>query len=192
MFNFQLLAEVLEILMIILKLRKHALWFQLLTRNSLRETNQCLKSSSIINKWWWPDSPQPSSNLSNAKTPLWLAKCIFPFKSTFTLSSSTCFLHALFSLPFLLWASTSISNVLLKTWPFSLLNTWPYQQTLFVIDNWSIVSFKPNINSIALFPSSSWTPHITLTKGLFILPKIPISLSFRHHASLSYRIAVLT
>ena len=98
-----------------------------------------------------------------------------------------------FGLPFFFWP-TSKSNALLKTWPSSLPSTWPYQRTLFAIANWSMVSFKPsmNIKSIDLFLSLSCTSHIALTMDLSVLHKIPISLSFRHHASLSYCIAGLT
>ena len=46
-------------------------------------------------------------------------------KPTFTLSSSTCFFHVHFGLPFFLWPSTSKSNALLRTWPSSLLKTRP-------------------------------------------------------------------
>ena len=42
------------------------------------------------------------------------------------------------------------------------------------------------------FLSLSCTPHITLTVDLSVLRKIPISLSFNHHASLKYSIASLT
>ena len=94
-------------------------------------------------------------------------------KLTFTLSSSTCFFHVIFGLSFFLWPSTTRSNALLKMWPSSLLNTWPYQWTLFARDNWSMVSYKPsmNIKSVNLFLSLSCTPHIALIMDLSILPK---------------------
>ena len=41
-----------------------------------RERDQCLKSGSVPNKRGWPDSPQVSSNLIKANTPLWSTKCI--------------------------------------------------------------------------------------------------------------------
>ena len=41
---------------------------------NLRERHQYLISDSILNKWGWPDSTQPSSNLSDANTPLWWTK----------------------------------------------------------------------------------------------------------------------
>ena len=109
-----------------------------------------------------------------------------PLKPTFTLSSSTCFLHVLFGLPFFLWPSTSKSN--------ALLNTWPHQQTLFAIANWSIASFKPsmNIKSVELFPSLSSTPHFALTMDLSNLHKFPIIFFFSHNVSLPYSIAGLT
>ena len=49
------------------------------------------------------------------------------------------------------------------------------------------VSFKPNrnIKYVDLFLPLSCTPHIALTMDLSVLNKIPISLSFRQHASLS-------
>ena len=82
-------------------------------------------------------------------------------KPTFTLSSSTSFFHVLLGLPFFLWTSTPKCNALLKTWPSSLLNTWPYQWTLLAITNRSMASLKPNMNikSIDLFLSLSCTPH---------------------------------
>ena len=110
--------------------RLHALYF--IPRP--REKNQCLKSGRIHNKWWWPDSPQPSNNLIYTNTPLWSAKCIFPFQTNLHTFFHTCFFHVLFRLPFFLWP-TSTFNVLLKTWQSSLLNTWPYQWTLFAIAN---------------------------------------------------------
>ena len=107
-------------------------------------------------------------------------------KPTFTPSSTSCFLHILLGLPFFFWTSTSRSNTLLKKWPSSLLRTWPCHWTQFAMTNWSIVSFKPNINikSIDIFLPSSCTPHIVLTMDLTMPRKIPISLSFKHHASL--------
>ena len=115
-------------------------------------------------------------------------------KTTFALSSSSCFLYVLSSLPFFLWPSTSNYNALLKTWPSSLLITWPYQRALFAIAYWFVVSLKPNmsVKSVDLFISLSCTPHIALTTDLSDLRKIPISLFFRHHASLPYSIAGLT
>ena len=95
----------------------------------------------------------------------------FLLKPTSIFSSSACFFHILFGLHFFLWPSTSISNALLKKWPSSLLNTWPYQWILFAIGNWSIVSFKHSMNIKAedLFLSFSCTPHIALTMDLSIL-----------------------
>ena len=72
-------------------------------------------------------------------------------KPTIILSSSTCFFHVLFGLPFFLWSSTSMSNALIKTWLSPLLYTWPCQWILFVIVIWYIVLFKPNIKSLTLF-----------------------------------------
>ena len=87
-----------------------------------------------------------------------------------------------FDLLFFLWSpvlplcSTSKSNALM-TWPSSILNTWPYQRTLFAIASWCIVSFRPsmNIKSVELFLPLSCTPHIALTMDLSVLHKIPIS-----------------
>ena len=97
-------------------------------------------------------------------------------KPTITLSSSTCFFHVHSDIPFFLWPSTSKSNALLKTWPSSLLNTWPYQQTLFAIANWSIVLSKPNINikSWAHLPSLHCTLHIALIMDISAHHKISI------------------
>ena len=139
-------------------------------------------------------------------------------KPTFTLSSSACFFHVLFNIPFYLWPSTSISNFLLKTypssllntwpssllnswpssllnsWPSSLLNTWPCQCTLFAITNWSMVSFKPwmSIKYVDRFLSLRCTPHIALTMDLSGIHKMPISLFLRHNDSLLCSIAGLT
>ena len=100
-------------------------------------------------------------------------------KPTFTLSSSTCFFHVPFSLPFFLLPSTSNSNCFLKTWRSYLLNTWPYKQRLLAIANSSMVSFKSNMNikSVDLFMSLSCTPHIAHTMDLSVLRENPISLS---------------
>ena len=76
----------------------------------------------------------------------------FLLKPTFTLSSSAFFVHVLFGLPYFLWPSKSIFNAVLKTWPSSLLNTWPCQQvllfivSLFAIANRSIITFMPNMS----------------------------------------------
>ena len=188
-----------------------------------RFTSNQHQSGSIPDKWGWPDSPQPSSNLINAYNPRWMAKSIFAqnltslfiptfklssstyffhvlfnphwtaksiFPPTFsltssTLSSSTCFIHVLFGF---LWPSTSKSNALLKTWPCSLLNTWPGQWTMFAIANWSIVPFKPSISikSMDVFMSLSCTPHIALTMDLSVLCKITISPSIICHACIQY------
>ena len=55
--------------------------------------NQYCKSDSVINKWGWPDSSQPSHNQIDANTPLWSAKSIFPAQTKF---------HTLFSNLFVL------------------------------------------------------------------------------------------
>ena len=91
----------------------------------------------------------------------------------FTLSSSTCFFHVFFSIPFFLWPSTSKSNALLKTWSSSVVNTWPYQRTLFTIDNTYTVSFKPNmkIKFLYLFLSLRCTPHTALPMDISVLHK---------------------
>ena len=73
------------------------------------------KSGSSPNKRGWPDSHQPSSNLICQH--FWLAHfdwqtATFLLKPTLTLSSSTCFFHVHFGLPFFLWPSTSKSNAL--------------------------------------------------------------------------------
>ena len=107
-------------------------------------------------------------------------------KPVFTLSSSTYFFHVLFSLHFYLWPLTYKSNALLMTWQSSLLNTWPYQWTLFAIANHtSVVSFRPNINIMSLASSLalSCTPHTALTVDLSVPGKTQISLSFKHHTS---------
>ena len=67
---------------------------------------------------------------------------------------------------------TSLSSFVLQPqnlMPSSLVNTWPYQQTLFAIANWSMVSLKPNMNikPVDLFLSFSCTLHIALTMDLW-------------------------
>ena len=148
--------------------------------------NQCSKSGSIPNRWGWLDSPQPSSNLVYAITPLWSAKYIF---------SSQTYIHT-FILN-LLFPRPPQSSFLPLT--FNLKNKCPSQDITILsplhmtIANWSMVSFKPNMNmkSLHFLLSVSCTPHIALTMDLSVLRKIPISLSFKRHASLRYSIAGL-
>ena len=56
-----------------------------------------------------------------------------------------------------------------------------------------LFSFKPNMNikSVDLFLSLSCTPHIALTMDLSVRCKIPISLSFKHHANFHTVLLVL-
>ena len=48
----------------------HVLIFLLFVYIYMIERHKCVKSGSIPNKCGWPDSPQPSSNLIYANTPL--------------------------------------------------------------------------------------------------------------------------
>ena len=133
------------------------------------ERDQCLKNGST------PTSE--GSQIHLKLVVIWLTPTIHFYqqntssllKLTFILSSSSCFLHVLFSLNFFLKLSTSKLN--------ALLNTWPYQRTVFSIAKSTIVSIKLKINIkfLALFQSLSCTPHIALTTDLSAHYKNPIT-----------------
>ena len=107
---------------------------------------------------------------------------------TFTLSYSTCLFHVLFILRFFLLPTSSKSHTHHKTWPSSLLNTWPYQRTLFSIANWSIVSFKPNITIKSLLFSIYELYATNYSHHGSLCPSKNSQLSFWCHASLPCRI----
>ena len=94
------------------------------------------------------------------------------------LSSSTCFLHVLFSLPFFHWPSAMKSNALLKTCASSLLNTWPYQLTLFAKATDLLFPSNPAWTSNILIFFYLWAVlHTLLSPWFSALCIIPISLS---------------
>ena len=123
----------------------------------------------------WPDSPQPISNLNYSNTPLWLVKCIF--------LSQTNFHTFILNLPFSTSSSAFLfsfdlqpQNLLLfSNHVHPLSSTHDHGNGLFAIANWSMVSFKPNMNIklIDLFLSLSCTPHIALTWIFMSFVKFP-------------------
>ena len=138
----------------------------------VRVTSTQQQSGSIPNKWGWPESPQPSSNLINSNNLFMISEAHLPSSdqpSHFLPRPDSSMSSSLYVF---LWPSTSNSNTLLKAWLSSLLYTWPYQHTLLAMANWSIAWLKPQIciNSLAL--SYHWAAvHISLS--------LWISLSFK-------------
>ena len=112
----------------------------------------------------------------------------------FFISFSTCFFHVCFGLPLPLLPLTSNFKAFTITFSFSFLKTWLYYRILLALAILSKDSFMPNmsINSSLFLRSNNFTPHIARIIALSVLPKIAISFSLQHHASLPYNIADLT
>ena len=106
----------------------------------------------------------------------------------FTLSS-ICLPHICFGLPRYRCPFTAGINVFFRTLSYSLLTTCPYRLTPFAFAILTNVFFKPNIsiNSSLCFLSTNFTPHIDLTMALYVLLKIAISSSFKHHLHIIWK-----
>ena len=104
------------------------------------------RTTNVINPVLLPTTER--GNLINVNTPSWLAKWIFASQTNLHTSFLNLLLPCPLRPPFLpMMINIKIQRPSQDMTILSLLNTWPYQRTLFAIANWSTVYSNPTSTS---------------------------------------------